>query len=727
ELDRRGDAARALYNLGNAAALVGDDDLARDAIRRASRWSDELGDAAVSVLSAIVEAELALRSGRIDAARRTLEEACAHERAPAAVRAAARARLAIAYAVQGDVAAARALLEGGPPTDVEHAIARVRVALAEGVDAAPAAEEALALAARAGWESRLRAELVAAEAFERSGRSGDALASLARARALVDRAAASLPLYARSRLRAVPAYQRALGASPPASPKEVGERWRALVGHAKRFAREPRLSRLREAIVDAAIELTDAERGFLVARTPDGALRVTCARAFGADVAERPSESVVARVLDAGRPLVTVDALEDERLDRAASVHAMALRSVLAVPLPLRGARAMALVLDDRARPGAFDEGTVELARDLAELAASALETAEALRRERRERRRLARNEERLVSRIESQARELSELRRRTETGAIPGIVAESTAMRRALALARRVALSDAPVLLRGESGTGKELVARAIHDASARRDGPYVGENVSAIPEALLESTLFGHVRGAFTGAERARRGLFEIADGGTLFLDEIGEMSEAMQAKLLRVLQEGELRPVGGEVSRRVDVRVIAATHRDLEAMVAAGRFRQDLFYRLAVVQVELPPLRQRPEDIAPLVAAFLERHAPGRRVRVDRAAMAALRAYTWPGNVRQLENEIRRALVLCEDVIEVAHLSPAVRGEEAPEPIDELDLKGQVDALERRLIRTALERTSGNQTRAAELLGLSRYGLAKMMKRLALEPSR
>jgi len=295
--------------------------------------------------------------------------------------------------------------------------------------------------------------------------------------------------------------------------------------------------------------------------------------------------------------------------------------------------------------------------------------------------------------------------------------------MRRALHLALRVAAADAPVLLRGESGTGKELVARAVHDASPRAGGPYVSENVSAIPDTLLESALFGHVRGAFTGADRARRGLFEIADGGTLFLDEIGEMSEPMQAKLLRVLQDGELRPIGSEESRRVDVRVVSATHRDLEELVATRRFREDLFYRIAVVQVELPSLRQRPEDVAPLVQAFLERHAPGRRVRVDRAAMAALRACAWPGNVRQLENEVRRALVLADETIELEHLSPAVRGEEDSLAVDELDLKGQTDALERRLIRTALERTRGNQTRAAELLGLSRYGLSKMMRRLSL----
>ncbi len=726
ELGRRGDATRALYNLGNAAALVGDDNLARDAVRRARRWAEEVGDAPAAALSAVVEAELALRAGKIESAERTLVAAWDEGAVPAPVKATVVARLAIARALAGRVDDARAMLASLDGAGAEVAIARARVELAAGRDreAEQAADAALRAATDAGWESALRAELIGAEVFERAGRAADGQACLARARALIDRAASSLPVRARARLRQVPAYQRALGAAPAAPRDGADARWRALAVHAKRLVRETRVPRLAEAIVDAAVELADAERGFLVSRARDGSLRVLAARAFGADLeGERPSESVAARVLDGGRPLVTVDALHDERLDRAASVHRMALRSVLALPLPLRGSRAMALLVDDRVRPGAFDEATVQLSTALAEVAAGALEAAEALRRERRDRRKLARDRSRLHARIESQERELSELRRRSEMPAFAGIVAESEPMRRVLRLVERVAVSDAPVLVRGESGTGKELVARAIHDASPRRDGAYVSENVSAIPDALLESALFGHVRGAFTGADRARRGLFEIADGGTLFLDEIGEMSEPMQAKLLRVLQDGELRPIGGEQSRRVDVRVVAATHRDLERLVAERRFREDLFYRIAVVQVELPPLRDRPEDVAPLVQAFLARHAAERDVRVDRAALNALRAYAWPGNVRQLENEVRRALVLADEVIDPTHLSPPVRGEEDETNVDELDLKGQIDALERRLIRSALSRTGGNQTRAAELLGLSRYGLSKMIKRLSL----
>jgi transcriptional regulator with PAS, ATPase and Fis domain len=243
-----------------------------------------------------------------------------------------------------------------------------------------------------------------------------------------------------------------------------------------------------------------------------------------------------------------------------------------------------------------------------------------------------------------------------------------------------------------------------------------------------LLESALFGHVKGAFTGASSSRAGLFEAADGGTFFLDEIGEMPLSMQAKLLRVLQDGEVRPVGGERSRHVDVRVVGATHRDLEAMVQKGTFRQDLLYRLNVIAIRVPSLRERAEDVPALVAHLIAKHAPGRRVRVTRAAMDRLVAYAWPGNVRQLENEIRRAIVLADEAtgrIDVGELSSEV-AQAGPASTREagLDLRSRIDALERDAVRGALNSTQGNQTQAARLLGVSRFGLQKMMKRLKIE---
>jgi transcriptional regulator with PAS, ATPase and Fis domain len=363
------------------------------------------------------------------------------------------------------------------------------------------------------------------------------------------------------------------------------------------------------------------------------------------------------------------------------------------------------------------------LLTDLADLAGLALESAEALRAERRAARRESVLRARLARTVEAQAIELHSLKRASaqELEGFAGIVAESPAMRSVLSLVSKVAASEVPVLVRGESGTGKELVARALHTAGPRSAAAFVTENCGAIPETLLESTLFGHVRGAFTGADRRRQGLFEVADGGTLFLDEIGEMTPSMQARLLRVLQDGEVRPVGGERARKVDVRVVAATHRDLEAMVADGSFREDLYYRLAVVTVELPPLRERPEDIPALVAHFVDKHAE-RPVQVEPRALAALAQHGWRGNVRELENEVRRALVMAEGTVELEHLSPALLSGQG-DPADPLDLKAQINQLERRLIRQALEASSGNQTRAARMLGVSRYGLQKMLRRLGL----
>jgi transcriptional regulator with PAS, ATPase and Fis domain len=384
-----------------------------------------------------------------------------------------------------------------------------------------------------------------------------------------------------------------------------------------------------------------------------------------------------------------------------------------------------AIYLEDRLRPFAFGDVELALLSDLADLASIALDSAQLLRAELRAARRLAVLRARLSRKVEAQAIELESWKRAQhgESSALPGIVAHSRAMHRVLSLVTKVARSSVPVLITGESGTGKELIARAIHAAGPRKDAPFVSENCGAIPEPLLESALFGHVRGAFTGADRRRLGLFEVADGGTLFLDEIAEMSPPMQSRLLRVLQDGEVRPVGGERTRHVDVRVVCATHRDLEAMVREGRFREDLYYRIAVVSLGLPPLRERPEDIPALIAHFIEKHARGRQVSVDRRALAALQRHAWPGNVRQLENEIRRALVMSDAEIGLTELSPGLLDLEPAGAADPLDLRAQVDQLERRLIRQALQSAAGNQTRAARMLGVSRYGLQKMIRRLEL----
>ena len=308
-------------------------------------------------------------------------------------------------------------------------------------------------------------------------------------------------------------------------------------------------------------------------------------------------------------------------------------------------------------------------------------------------------------------------------------IAGRSPAMLRMLDIVDRAAATSLPVVIVGESGTGKELVARALHDHGPRAAAAFVAINCSAVPEALLESELFGHTRGAFTGADRDRRGLFEVADGGTLLLDEIADTSPGMQAKLLRVLQDGVIRRVGDTATRHVDVRVIAATQRPLAELAAAGRFREDLRFRLEVITVPVPPLRERDGDIPLLVERLLGQLAAGRTPpRLTRAALRALSQHRWPGNVRELENALARGLAMGGDVIDVGDLPETISAAAArPEPAkptlgEDLRLKPAITATEQAYIAAAMSRAKNNQTVAARLLGLSRFGLQKKLRRLA-----
>ncbi len=496
-----------------------------------------------------------------------------------------------------------------------------------------------------------------------------------------------------------------------------------------------RLRPLLDQVLDALVLWTGVERGLLLLRAPNGHLRPRAARNISkhdlSGVQLELSTSLAERALREGRPVVAVDAAGDLP-EVHESVHALKLRSVLAVPLVARGEPLGVVYLDDRVRRGAFGARELSWVSLVATLAALAIADARdqlllrrAARRAERASRRLDAELSRREAELDVAERELSRVKSARETRfSYDAIVGKSEAVRGMLQIVDRVTATEVPVLLLGESGSGKELVARAIHQNGARAKAPFVSENCAAIPESLLESTLFGHVRGAFTGAQRSRSGLFEVADRGTLFLDEIGEMSLGMQTKLLRALQNGEVRPVGSETVRHVDVRVIGATHRDLNALVATGKFREDLLYRLNVISVRVPPLRERFGDVSILVQHFLRMHVAGRKVSIDRAAIDALSVFAWPGNVRQLENEVRRALVLADDAIRLEHLSREIVQSARPNRAqEEFDLRGRVDALEADLVRAALRRTDGNQTRAAELLGLSRFGLQKMMKRLEI----
>ncbi len=327
--------------------------------------------------------------------------------------------------------------------------------------------------------------------------------------------------------------------------------------------------------------------------------------------------------------------------------------------------------------------------------------------------------------------RELLEIRRQVQPDAFEGLLGTSPGMQGVFTTIRKVATTDASVLLLGESGTGKEMAALAIHRRSTRRDGPFVPINCGAIPEALLESELFGHEKGSFTGAHAQRVGRIETAVGGTLFLDEIGELPTALQVKLLRFLQEQRIERVGGRGSIAVDVRVVAATHVDLRQAMAAGKFREDLFYRLAVVVLTLPPLRERGSDIRLLAQAFLQKSTlpDGHRKRqFDPAALKALEQHPWPGNVRELENRVKRAVIMADG----PRLSPMDlelsmgSGSPSDGPMDAvpLSLKDARESVERKMVQEALHRAGGKITAAASELGVSRPTLYELMEKLGIK---
>ena len=303
---------------------------------------------------------------------------------------------------------------------------------------------------------------------------------------------------------------------------------------------------------------------------------------------------------------------------------------------------------------------------------------------------------------------------RLAQAGQLGGLIGESPPMHRVMAFVEQVAPSDASVILLGESGSGKEIVARTIHEMSPRREGPYVAINCAALPETLMESELFGHERGAFTGADRRREGCFELAKGGTLLLDEITEMKVELQAKLLRVLEEQKVRRVGGTAEVALDVRVLAASNRDLETAIRDGKLREDLYYRLNVFTLEVPPLRDRREDIAQLTQHFLREFTqsdPKAPSSVDNECLEVLKSYNWPGNVRELRNVIQRATVVAKGpLITVADLPPEVARKNSAKPGYEPKAGSSLYDVERELIFKTLESTGGNKARAAEILGIS-----------------
>jgi transcriptional regulator with GAF, ATPase, and Fis domain len=496
--------------------------------------------------------------------------------------------------------------------------------------------------------------------------------------------------------------------------------------------------KLLEIIVDHLVEVSGAERGFLVLAADEGRPEARVARNFEQEDVQAPevafSTSLVKKVVETGEPILTANAVEDVRFAENLSLNAIRARSVMVLPFKLRGKAIGALYVDNRLQKGAFAEAELATLLSLADLAATAIERARLYEENERHALELEDLNRRLALRVENQERELVEVRDRLRTvgqpeGSYPAIVGRSGTMRDVLRLLDKIVPTEEPVLITGESGTGKELIARAIHGKGPRAKRPFLSENCAALTDTLLESELFGHVRGAFTGADRDKKGLFELADQGTLFLDEVGDMSPEMQKKLLRALQEGEIRPVGGKATRHVDVRIVSASNKELDRLVRAGEFREDLYYRLKVLTIRLPALRERKDDLAALVEHFLALHgAKSRRPkRLGAGVMEMLQAYDWPGNIRELENEVKRMLALGEDEITTDVLSDAVRrgargeggdGEDAVQNLVEL-----VERVERREIGKALEQAQGNKTRASDLLGISRFTLQRKLEKYGL----
>ncbi len=742
-LGARREEARARALLAEVLVEASRLDEARIEVDLALATQEELGLASDLRETRVTAARVALHAGDAAGARRCLGPAADREPAPARL-----VRIEIDLA-QGDAESARAraeALRASEPSSrlvrdgiVDLLLARALVRLGRAEEASMAydrsaraarARRAHHVALRAAWEAAAE-ELRrgAREASHTLWREGDL--ALDRIRLAEGIGLAPVDVLGPGGTEPSAALSRAFSStpapmseSPSATPPQPhrptraaregpvpNELLRTFLAINKRLNTAVDREQLLRFILDSAIALSGARRGFLALYHGER-LEVEVASATDRATIPAParelSKSVVAEAVRTGRPILTSNARSDERFAAHRSVASLDLRSVVCVPFRTEEGLSGALYLDNPLREGAFDEGTIDLVDALADQAAIALTNlmrrAEILRLNDQLSDRL-RERERALAVAE---REIEVARRRLDP---PRLVAASARMREVLDLLDRVAATDVPVLLLGESGTGKDLVAHELHRRSLRRAERFVTHNCAATPEALMESEFFGHVRGSFTGADRDRVGLVELAHRGTLLLDEIGEMPLSLQAKVLRFLQGGEYRPVGATTTRHADVRIVSATNRSIQDAVREGTFREDLLYRLRGVAVTLPPLRERPEDVPLLVDAFLARcnEQQGARKRMTEQVRRALATLPWPGNVRELEHEVARLFFLSGDTIDDPTLLSAgsrIVGEGSP-----AGTVRPLRDLERDAIEAALRATGGNRDRAARQLGISR----------------
>jgi transcriptional regulator with GAF, ATPase, and Fis domain len=777
--------SNALLNLASARHMLGSYGNARDLYERAMRLARALGRRHSELLLRANLANLALECGAFDEAAKLLDTLEAVAGAPV-LRGAVRRYRAELLLLTGHAHEALSLVEQPEMGDADERDAKecrllaaeAQLALGAGDRAAACLAEPALCAPDSEPDLQARRELTSGLVALADGRHDAALACFERALSAARRAAltplvarvegALADLYARAgsptlerdhRGRAEARWER-MALDLPASARDAfwshPLRVRARVAPAREqpgrsslsFVRVVELSRRINAqrtindvlafALDAAIELTAAERGFvLLYDASTRTFEVKSARHVdNHPLTSAPfewSRGIAERVIATGEPVITLDATHDARFRAQASVHAMGLKSVLCVPV--MGTRNLkgALYLDNRYLRSRFTEADAELVQALAEQVAVALGNAQLFLELEQKQRELLRRQRKVEELLEGKEREVARLSEALaeERAAFATrfsyqeIVGTSPNLRRIFATLDRVIPTDLPVIVLGESGTGKELVARAIHSQGPRAGQPFVGINCGALPEPLLESELFGYVKGAFTGADRDKTGLFAAARGGTLFLDELGELPLSLQVKLLRVLTEREVRPLGATRSVGIDVRIVAATNRDLRGMVAEGSFREDLFYRLGVIEITLPPLRERKEDILPIAESLLARRAAQLGVTAKRLSSEAaqrLLAHRFPGNVRELENLLLRASALCEgDTIRAADLGMPVR---SPSPAKKTPRsRSEFAGQEAELLLEALERERWNVSGVARSLGIPRNTLYRKLARLGL----
>lgn len=662
-----------------------------------------------------------------------------------------RARLLAARAQieLGHGAEAKSILEGA---NRRNALEELHVAALRAVAESDGAEPALAgIAERARDAGAMRtcAEVWAdlSTLHRALGNQEEARRTAVRAVELWDDMATTLPpplragFWSDAKRRAIRETSRRERVQADASPLNALP---SLLSNLRRLTSERDLNELLTVITDGAIALSSAERGFVLLVDESGALAAKTIRSveeqLGAQTAAF-SRSIAETVLIDRDPVVTVDAAQDARVQDYMSVHQLMLKSVACLPIECRGRVWGVLYLEHRSASGRFAGTDLSVLQAYADQAAIAIETSHLVERIEAQNQALERAnaalrdanaqlEERVIGQaaaLERTRKQIASLQASTAEGDRWGLVGVSDGMRRVYELLDRVASNEVPVVITGESGTGKELVARAIHRGGARAEETYVSFSCGAIAEGLVETELFGHVAGAFTGATHARQGLFEQAHGGTLFLDEIAEMPMRMQLDLLRVLQESRVRPVGGSAEIPVDVRLLTASKRPLMELVEEGTLREDLYYRLAVVELKLPPLRARRTDIPLLADHFLRRIANERsepKKTLSRGALQRLGAHDFPGNVRELEHLLISATVFASgEVIEAEDLAIEMR---RAEQVPSAEVRNYADfkESERDRILATLNAHGWNRAKAARALGMARRTFYRRLKEHGIE---